>query len=213
MSYSQAGADIETATVTVRNSGAFGRECDRFFFLTHFFLNPALESRIVMKRFPLLSSIVFDVETAIELAKLERPSLAHTAFVTRQNWDDLTANLLRLWRLAHEPGGSAIPRVLLLFQIVELASDPSNRELRESYHNPKEPPDEYAEARLLRNLASHQRNTLSSELQNYCDWLGIERKFPHPGTWSTLKIRKAIGHLRKLAASLIDQRISRLPRG
>ncbi len=213
ISHSANAKDSGTATLKVLTEShyrEFERECDRLFFLTQF--SPKW-GRVRMKRHGLVYLVDFLKVVAIKIETRKLPPLSDLSLVTWQKWDELTANLLCLWRIAQDKNVMEIPRILLLFQIVELGTGLSSQKPHLRWESTHGPPDEYTEAQLLRDLASHQRDTMIPVLRDYCGWLGIAPRFPQPNTWKAPNMRNAIGRLTKLAASIIDQRISRLPRG
>jgi hypothetical protein len=180
------------------------RECDRIGFLTGDFVTPVLttvEHPTHMER---------TVSHSADALLSESPD----ASVIEQVWGDSTITIqLRLWRLAKEQERLARLRIILLFQIVELVM-PVTRDGKDypPYSDTTRPPDPRTEAKLLRDLASHQdpRGPSSEALRRYCNWILIPEKFPDPtdvDSWRKLSGRIPV--LEKLARSMISQRISR----
>lgn len=172
------------------------RECDRIGFLTGHFVTPVFEGIEHADHVERIVSFQMDAVVSYPLEES----------ITVQNWDATIAAQLRLWHLAKEKFRLPQVRVILLFQIAELSTP-----LIPPYKNQTQPPDPRTEAKLLRDLASHQdpAKPHSKEVCAYCKWLKIPERFPEPNeeAWRVLSGRIPV--LEKLARQVIEQRISR----
>ena len=142
------------------------QELDRIFFLTGRTLTP----EFIRKKNPNGSGVaISDITLKIELGK-PIPS-----DVDRQEWQWLLTVQLKLWHIAHLPNLPISIKIILLFQIIEILYPPkNNKALYPKYADSSKPPCPYTEAKLLRDWVSHQGQVGSSQLKNYCKYLGID---------------------------------------
>ncbi len=181
------------------------RECDRIGFLSGSFVNPVL------------SAIERGVNTITGIATARADVLVMVPpdpSATAQKWDTRLPLQLRLWRLAKEESRSPWSRIMLLFQIAELVMPTNDQKYFPPYSHPSRTPHPHTEAKLLRDLVSHQKPVIrNSQLRAYCKWLGLPPKFADPNdatTWRVISGRVPV--VEKLARSVINQRISRRKR-
>src|SRR5713226_200774 len=123
------------------------RECDRFYFLTAFDLQPSLVPASAQLTGPHARSPYFPRKPCFQ---------PNTERVAPQRWDDKIETMLHFWRLAMEEVLRPAARIILLYQIVEFVAAPSNQKLYPPYKGSQSEPNAYTEAKLLRHLIAHQ---------------------------------------------------------
>jgi hypothetical protein len=124
-----------------------------------------------------------------------------------QIWTSKLSVQLCLWRLAGLEEMPYPAEINLLFQIVEMSD--AFQECRLGYSDPSSAPDSLVEARLLRNLVSHNEPSMKEELKCYCQYLGIPQKFHDPtdkNIVSKIKQRKEI--VKKRIRKIIEESMS-----
>ena len=151
------GLYLDVATLREEDVAAqylVDREMDRLFFLTRIQLKASMCTKII--------------ETSVRIVWGDQGVLS--ASIAPQKWSYELALQMRLWALAGELV-DPLAKIVLLFQIIEL-SYPS-RKYYPAYIDAQVPPDEKTECKLLRHLVVHAGDVTSSELKNYCEYLGL----------------------------------------
>jgi hypothetical protein len=154
--------------------------------------------------------------TAVRLHTMNLPTWWPPAFgnknltVAEKRDNVVLAIQLRLWILAWEHWDHPMLQILLLYQIIEV--DSSAGPAREpKYKTRSAEPTPLKEAKLLRDLCSHQGRIGNKELINYCKRRQLpEDRFPTPAdesAWSTIKGRIPV--ILQLAHTLIKQKLMR----
>ena len=137
------------------------RECDRITFLT----GEALEPRFVRKDNPNGSTTTSDSRMCRTAGWCEIP-----ADIAPQQWDDALQAQLSLWHLATLRQIPVVAKIMLLFQIIEIAfPDTKNDKDYPEYKDSTSNPASRTEAKLLRDLATHGKKPMRSrQVQCYC---------------------------------------------
>lgn len=130
------------------------RELDRLYFLTY-----------VRFRAEMCRRTVFATLTMRWNIQAPLPST-----IAPLDWSYELALQLRLWAIAAEVF-DPIPKILLLYQIIELAHpDPKDFP---SYSDSSAPPHPLTECKMLRHLVSHAGAVSTPGLKNYCAYIGL----------------------------------------
>jgi hypothetical protein len=179
--------------------GEVQRECDRIFFLTGMDMAPIL---VAKKQADGLWISFTDM--GLELNVIS----SVPADVTKQHWHGSLPLQLRFWHLANSSAEPIGAKINFLFQIIEA----SYADIKDypTYTDSSIPPDPRTEARLLRNLVSHQGKINSHQLELYCTFLGIHSSFYDPSDTEFHNVINSRFHLvRDEAKKIIEHLITR----
>lgn len=178
------------------------QECDRVFFLTSESLNPKFEWETNQNgTTSSQSSISCRINTVNAVPQN----------TTLQDWTSSLAIQLRLWGLAKSSGLPLTARINILFQIIEIFyPETNNPTYYPVYLDISKSPHPRTESLLLRNLVSHGgKDITSSQLKNYCQFLGIPENFHNPINSKCIKVLKnRINIVEKEAHKVINEKIT-----
>ena len=184
----------------------FGRvqqECDRIAFLT----GEDPEPRFARKDNPDGSTTASSTRGARTAGYVPIP-----ADLDRQVWDVALPVQLRLWQLAGLPRLPIAVRIVLLFQIIEIAfPNRSNATDYPKYEGPSWKLHPRTEARLLRDLASHGKTAMGNpEIQDYCALHKLPAESHDPRNRLLMQLFSGrVVVVEKEARGIIDQAITR----
>ncbi len=133
--------------------------------------------------------------------------------IARQQWskDDLTIHL-RLWNMAHSQAIPLAAKINLLFQIIEIEyPDTYDDKIYIPYGDTKNPPANMTEAKLLRNLMSHVKNSkVKTQVENYCKFLKLKPGMHDPADRDFMNcVKKRLFVLENEAQKIIESKITK----
>ncbi len=133
--------------------------------------------------------------------------------IDHQQWskDNITVHL-RLWNMAHSLAIPLAAKINLLFQIIEIEyPNTQDKEVYIPYLDTKNPPSNMTEAKLLRDLMSHGKNSkVKTQLENYCKFLKLKPGMHDPADRDFMNcVKKRLFVLENEAQKIIESKITK----
>lgn len=154
-----------------------------------YLVNPELDRHFFLTCVKIKAEIVKSRVIA-ELVSKYRIHGSLPANIRPQLWNNKLPIQLRLWALAVD-SNNMLAKVILLFQIIELAFPALNSDQYPKYKDSSSAPHPLTECKFVRHLVAHAGDVSGKQLKLYCNYLGLPERMLDPTDISYMELIKS----------------------